>query len=120
MAGSIEGDDGDTASRELASESHEGAVRLGPLASKTVVENGRRTGFGACRYVGRTAQRKTTDIELDRLECVGHTYPLTAPEVRPATIWRLNAMYISSGGMVMSRMFMKRRFHCVLKVPWKL
>lgn len=35
--------------------------------------------------------------------------PFTAPEVIPATIWRLKKMNMMSGGMVMSRMSMKSR-----------
>ncbi|SMH44521.1 hypothetical protein SAMN06295885_2373 [Rathayibacter oskolensis] len=37
--------------------------------------------------------------------------PLTAPEVIPATIWRLKKMYITSGGIVISSTSMKSRFH---------
>lgn len=40
----------------------------------------------------------------------GSAQPLTAPDVMPATIWRLKKMYITSGGMVMSSTSMKSRF----------
>ena len=37
--------------------------------------------------------------------------PLTAPLVMPATICRLKKMYMTSGGIVISRMSMNSRFH---------
>ena len=43
-----------------------------------------------------------------------------APEVMPATIWRLKKMYMISGGIVMSRMSVKSRFHDVWYWLWKL
>jgi len=36
---------------------------------------------------------------------------LTAPDVIPATIWRLKMMYMISIGMVMTRMLAKRRLN---------
>ena len=46
--------------------------------------------------------------------------PLIAPEVKPATICRLKKMYRSSIGMVITRMFMKSRFHWVANWPWNV
>lgn len=45
---------------------------------------------------------------------------MTAPLVMPATICFWKKMYMISGGIVMSRMLVKSRFHCVLNWLWKL
>src|SRR5690349_10165916 len=51
---------------------------------------------------------------------VAGLYPLIAPDVSPATICRLKNTYMTSGGMVMSRMAMKSRCHDVWYWPKKL
>ena len=38
-------------------------------------------------------------------------YPLTAPEVMPATICRLKMMYKTRTGIVISKMLVNSRFH---------
>ena len=50
----------------------------------------------------------------------GRPQPLTAPLVMPATICRLKKMYMISGGIVTSRMYMNSRLNWLTVWLWKL
>jgi hypothetical protein len=60
-----------------------------------------------CRKVRSGSENRLMTYCRTRQSYVVH--PFTAPDVRPATIWRLKSKYTRSGGMVISRMFIKSR-----------
>ncbi len=68
------------------------------------------------RGPGQVIPRHTATQE----EPSGRLHPLIAPDVMPATIWRLKNRNMISGGIVISRMFMNSRLYWVLNWLWKL
>jgi hypothetical protein len=66
------------------------------------------------RGTGRAIQDAPSRLSDTCVSLSAHgAQPLMAPEVMPATIWRLKKTYMTSGGIVMSRMFVNSRFQDV-------